>query len=65
MPTIVHTMLVRVGSTVCWGKVGSADDGATTSGWGGSSTRAGCSQEVRRPQPDGCALAPRTRNPND
>ena len=36
MPTIVHTMLVRVGSTVCWGKVGSADDDATTSGSGGT-----------------------------
>jgi hypothetical protein len=36
MPTIVHTMLVRVGSTVCWGKVGSADDGATTSDSGGT-----------------------------
>jgi hypothetical protein len=36
MPTIVHTMLVRVGSTVCCGKVGSADDGATTSGSGGT-----------------------------
>ena len=35
MPTIVHTMLVRVGSTVCWGKVGSADDDAT-SGSGGT-----------------------------
>jgi hypothetical protein len=36
MPTIVHTMLVRVGSTVCWGKVGSADDDAATSGSGGT-----------------------------
>ena len=36
MPTIVHTMLVRVDSTVCCGKVGSADDGAVTSGWGGA-----------------------------
>jgi hypothetical protein len=36
MPTIVHTMLVRVGSTVCWGKVGSADDGAATSDSGGT-----------------------------
>jgi hypothetical protein len=36
MPTIVHTMLVRVGSTVCWGRVGSADDGAATSGSGGT-----------------------------
>jgi hypothetical protein len=36
MPTIVHTMLVRVGSTVCWGKVGSTDDGAATSGSGGT-----------------------------
>src|SRR4029453_8966327 len=36
MPTSVHTMLVRVGSTVCCGKVGSADDGAVTSGWGGT-----------------------------
>src|SRR5215218_11269115 len=36
MPTIVHTMLVRVGSTVCRGKVGSADDGAATSDSGGT-----------------------------
>src|SRR4029453_1238000 len=36
MPTIVHTMLVRVGSTVCWGKVGSAADGATPSDSGGT-----------------------------
>jgi len=35
MPTIVHTMLVRVGSTVCWGNVGPAGDGATTSESGG------------------------------
>src|SRR5512132_4088198 len=41
MPTIVHTMLVRVGSTVCCGKVGSADDGATTSGWGGTAASGG------------------------
>jgi hypothetical protein len=44
MPTIVHTMLVRVGSTVCWGKVGSADDGATTSGSAGTAASGeGCS----------------------
>src|SRR5512132_3415260 len=43
MLTIVHTMLVRVGSTVCCGKVGSADDGATTSGSGGNEPSAeGC-----------------------
>ncbi|HET7518821.1 MAG TPA: hypothetical protein VFN05_14255 [Actinomycetes bacterium] len=41
MTTIVHTMLVRVGSTVCWGKVGSADDGAVTSGWGGAAASGG------------------------
>jgi hypothetical protein len=44
MLTIVHTMLVRVGSTVCCGKVGSADDGATTSGSGGTAASGeGCS----------------------
>src|SRR5215212_12009644 len=44
MPTIVHTMLVRVGSTMCCGKVGSADDGATTSGSGGTAASGeGCS----------------------
>jgi hypothetical protein len=44
MPTIVHTMLVRVGSTVCCGKVGSADDGAATSGSGGTAASGeGCS----------------------
>src|SRR4030095_13492343 len=44
MLTIVHTMLVRVGSTVCCGKVGSADDGATTSGSGGTEASGeGCS----------------------
>jgi hypothetical protein len=31
MPTMVHTMLVRVGSMVCWGGVGSASAGAC--GW--------------------------------
>jgi hypothetical protein len=36
MPTIVHTMLVRVGSTVCCGKVGSAGAGSFTSGSGGT-----------------------------
>jgi len=42
MPTIVHTMLVRVGSTVCWGKVGSADDGgATTSDSAGGTEASG------------------------
>jgi len=52
-PTIVHTMLVRVGSTVCWGKVGSADDGATTSGWGGSSTGLGVARRYEGRQPTG------------
>src|SRR5512132_1910631 len=47
MPTIVHTMLVLVGSTVCWGKVGSADDGAATSGSGGT-----------EPSGEGCAGPP-------
>ena len=49
MPTIVHTMLVRVGSTVCWGKVGSADDGgATTSDSAGGTEASG----------EGCAGPP-------
>src|SRR5512132_1791040 len=44
MPTIVHTMLVRVGSTVCCGKVGSASAGAVTSGSGGTEASGeGCS----------------------
>jgi hypothetical protein len=44
MPTIVHTMLVRVGSMVCCGKVGSASAGATTSGSGGTEASGeGCS----------------------
>src|SRR4029450_11362618 len=44
MPTIVHTMLVRVGSTGGWGKGGSADDGATTSDSGGTEASGeGCS----------------------
>src|SRR4029450_1597666 len=44
MPTIVHTMLVRVGSTGGWGKGGSAVDGATTSGSGGTEPSGeGCS----------------------
>ena len=44
MPTIVHTMLVRVGSTVCCGRVGSAGDGAATSGSGGTEASGeGCS----------------------
>jgi hypothetical protein len=32
MPTIVHTMLVRVGSMVCCGRVGSPSAGAAASG---------------------------------
>jgi hypothetical protein len=40
-------MLVRVGSTVCWGKVGSASAGAVTSGSGGT-----------EPSGDGCAGTP-------
>src|SRR4029453_19209982 len=48
MPTIVHTMLVRVGSTVCWGKVGSADDGAPTPRPGDGTAAAG----------EGCAGPP-------
>jgi hypothetical protein len=32
MPTIVHTMLVRVASMVCWEMVGSASAGAAVSG---------------------------------
>ena len=44
MLTIVHTMLVRVGSTVCCGRVGWADDGATASGSGGTAASGeGCS----------------------
>jgi hypothetical protein len=34
MPTIVHTMLVRVGSMVCCGRVAAASAGVVTSGWG-------------------------------
>src|SRR4030095_11576118 len=36
MPTIVHTMLVRVGSTVCWGKGGWAGDGEAHPGSAGA-----------------------------
>src|SRR6266508_2516644 len=44
MPTIVHTMLVRVGSMVCWGRVASASAGVVTSGWGATEPSAeGCS----------------------
>jgi hypothetical protein len=42
MLTIVHTMLVRVGSTVCWGKVGSADGAATSDSGGTAASGEGC-----------------------
>jgi hypothetical protein len=41
MPTIVHTMLVRVGSIVCSVRVASASAGAAASGSGGSERSAG------------------------
>src|SRR5437762_2478166 len=60
MPTIVHTMLVRVGSTVCWGKVGSADDAAATSGSGGTeASGGGCSGTLAS------GLSPLMRSPRE
>ena len=41
MPTIVHTMLVRVGSMVCSARVASAPAGAATSGSAGTELSAG------------------------
>jgi hypothetical protein len=45
MPTIVHTMLVRVGSMVCSARVASASAGTASSGSGGSELSAGAGSD--------------------
>jgi hypothetical protein len=53
MPTIVYTMLVRVASMACWGRVASVSAGAATSGSGGSELSAGAGSGLWASGPSG------------